>query len=129
MLNVYKITHAGGTPVSPNLMGLLIIQTDDEIYLIDAEQPPHEAPRQLSPPSRINIGGPPYAQFTMQFRELYWTINVNTLPSSTGELSGTWQSRKHPSVPDEEDNWTAKGTGTGTGTGDDDEARAASATY
>jgi len=109
-------------------MGLLIIQTDDEIFLIDAEQPPNEAPRQLSHASLINIGGPPFAQFTMKFRELYWTITVDT-PFSTDELSGTWQSRKHPSAPDDEDNWTAKGTGTGTGTGDDDEARAASATY
>lgn len=128
MFNLFKITDAGHQPSSPDLMGLLIIQTDDGIFLVDPEQKPHEAPRMLGNTSIINLGGPPFAQFKVpSFKEHHWTIDVTT-PFSPGEIKGTWRNGKD-AEPADEDNWTAKGTGTGTGTGDDDEARAASATY
>ncbi|MFL6501129.1 MAG: hypothetical protein ACJ8LL_10525 [Candidatus Udaeobacter sp.] len=128
MFNVYKITDAGNAPSSPDLMGLLIILTDDGMFLVDAERRPHEAPRKLGN-ALMGVGGPPFAQFKTHFKDLHWTLDVNT-PLSSDELRGTWINRKQEHAnPDDEDNWTAKGTGTGTGTGDDDEARAASATY
>jgi hypothetical protein len=129
MFKVFKITSAGRKPSSPDLMGLLIAQTSDGIFLIDPEQGPQEVPRVLAD-ALMGTSGPPFAQFKMHFKFLHWTIDVNQ-PTLPDELSGTWQNKqtlKHD-APDDEDNWTAKGTGTGTGTGDDDEARAASATY
>jgi hypothetical protein len=110
-------------------MGLLIIQTDDGIFLVDSEPSPHQAPRMLAS-GLIGLDGPPYAQFKMPtFKEHHnWNIEVMT-PFSPFELGGTWSNGKGRDKPDDEDNWTAKGTGVGTGTGDDDEARAASATY
>ena len=129
MFNVYKITYAGTQPRSHDLMGLLIIQSDAGIFLVDSESSPEKAPRVLAN-GLVGIDGPPFFQFNMHFKELHWTINVNN--TSSTELTGRWSNKKHqtPKPPDEDDNWTAKGTGTGAGEpGEDDEARAASAKY
>ena len=127
MFNLYKITDAGNKPHSRDLVGLLIIETGEGFFLVDPELG-DQAPRILSN-ALLTVRQPPIAEFNMHFEDLHWTINVNE-PLPDG-LAGHWSNRKHqaPDPPDEEDNWTAKGSGTGAGTGDDDEARAASATY
>jgi len=129
LFRVFKITDAGTKPNSRDLMGLLIIQSDNGIFLVDAESGPQSAPRVLAD-GLVNTDAPPFFEFNMQdFKGHPWTINCDT--KSADLIGGRWHNKKgSPHIePDEEDNWTAKGAGSGTGTGDDDEARAASATY
>ena len=131
MFNIFKITKAGGQPDSPDLLGLLIIQTNQGLFLVDPESA-LETPRIISEVKLIDFGNLPLAKFRFLFKKIDWTLIVDSITST--EMSGRWinpkpehekKDKKHD-YPDVEDHWVA--TGTGTGVPEDNEARAASAT-
>ena len=130
MFRVFKITDAGGKTSSPDLLGLLFIETNEGLFLVDPESGDINKPPRImiSKPPRIMTSAllkhtnPPMAEFKFRLKELDWTVIVDQ-PHSTLRLHGTWHNLKDGA---EEDHWVA--TGTGTGAGEDDDARAASAT-
>jgi|SRR5829696_6868571 len=129
MFRVFKITDAGGKPDSPDLLGLLIIETNQGFFLVDAESQDDHEPAKVLSEAIFNITRPPVSEFNFKFKDLHWTMIVEGVKK---DMHGKWINRKvedssKQDVPDEEDHWVA--TGTGTGVPEDDEARAASATY
>jgi hypothetical protein len=128
MFRVFKITDAGGKTSSPDLLGLLFIETNEGLFLVDPESKHMNKPPRIMTSAilnRINPLDPPLAEFKFRLRELDWKVIVDH-HHSTSELQGSW----HNNLKDgaEDDHWVATGTGTGTDVPDDDEARAASAT-
>ena len=125
MFRVFKITDAGGKTSSPDLLGLLFIETNEGLFLVDPESKYINKPPRIMTSAVLKPINPPLAEFKFRLRELDWTVIVDRRHSIL-ELHGSW----HNTLKDgaEEDHWVATGTGSGTGVPDDDEARAASAT-
>ena len=127
MFKVFKITDAGGKTTSPDLLGLLFIETNEGLFLVDPEsgdvnKPPRIMTGALLKHALLKHKNPPMAEFKFRLKELDWTVIVDH-PHSALRLHGTWRNLKDTA---EEDHWVA--TGTGSGAGEDDDARAASAT-
>lgn len=121
MFRVFKITHAGHQTTSPDLLGLLFIETDAGFFLVDPESEDINKPPRIMPHAVLRPKNPPAAEFKFCLSKLDWTVTVDH-PTSISRLHGTWRNGAQA----EEDHWVA--TGTGNGEPDDDEARAASAT-
>jgi hypothetical protein len=126
MFEVFKITSYTGPSDGRDLLGLLVIQTNQGYFLVDPE-PSLKTPRVLSSVLMINLEKP-LGSFHFHHKKLPWTLNIDTILPT--EISGTWfpgdgSAQREGGYMDVEDNWTA--TGTGTGVPDDNEAHAASA--
>ena len=125
MFNVFKITDAGGQSTSKDLLGLLIVETNQGYFLVNPESENDHEPPRIMADAIFNIKRPPVAEFTFEFKKFHWQLIVEGV--STSKMHGKWKNNhKEKDTPQEEDHWVA--TGTGTGEPEDDEARAASAT-
>lgn len=127
MFRVFKITDAGGKTSSPDLLGLLFIQTNEGLFLVDPESEYINRPPRIMASAVLKPTNPPLAEFKFRLKELDWKVIVDQHHSSS-ELHGSWHNNRQAGA--EDDHWVATGTGTGTDTDvpDDDEARAASTT-
>ena len=119
--NVFKITKTTGANPGNDLLGLLVIQTDEGFFLVDPE-PSLQVPRLLAA-ALINSKRPPVGSFgSFHLDNSRFTLDIDTISGT--EIHGRW----FPGIPtygSVDDTWTA--TGTGIGAGGEDEARAASA--
>jgi hypothetical protein len=116
MFRVFKITKAGNSPLSPDLLGLLIVQADDGFHVLNPEQ-------ELEPPKVLANSGildikPPFVTLKFKHKSKKWLLSISTV--STVELSGHWKDKDDPGQ--DEDSWTATGTGTGQVEGDEAKA-------
>jgi hypothetical protein len=125
MFRVFKITDAGGKTSSPDLLGLLFIETNEGLFLVDPESDHINKPPRIMTSAILNPINPPLAEFKFRLKELDWKVVVDD-HHSTSKLQGSWHNNLRDGA--EDDHWVATGTGTGTGVPDDDEARAAPAT-
>lgn len=118
MLKIYRITNAGKSKDSPDLVGLLIAETVDGFYLVSPGEG-HEQPRILARSALFDIFKKPLVTFKFHYMDFRWTLNING--ASDTEMHGIWIN--NDISEEEEDSWTA--TGAGAGEPGEDEARAA----
>src|SRR5215217_7857319 len=125
MLNIFKITQAGPKKDGQDLLGLLIVQSSEDFYVV-APEPGLTPPRILADSNLINIHGKPLVKFKFPYHGHDWDLDVDDVSAS--EITGTWDNPRRPGEkPDEPEVWVASGTGRGV-LGDDageEEARAA----
>src|ERR1041384_2306045 len=117
--NVFKITKVIGPSQGQDLLGLLVIQSDRGLGLVDPE-PSLKLPRVLST-ALINLNRPPVGSFGhFHLDHLPFTLVIDTV--NTKEIHGTWFPGLESNEGEVDDTWTA--TSTGIGAGGDDEALA-----
>jgi hypothetical protein len=110
----FKITNAGNSPDSPDLVDCYIEETDNGYELV--------AKRLVLASTTSTV--PPFTFPTFTYEGWQWALEVGSADSNT--MRGGWvNSDTGGSGPKaDEDTWTASGTGTGD---PDDEACSASA--
>lgn len=106
----FKITNAGSSSDSPDLVDCHIEETDNG-YEVVAKRVVLASTTSTTPP--FNFPSFDYEGWT-------WTLSVDTADSNS--MGGDWTNNDNPTA--QGDSWTAQGTGTGE---DEDEARSASA--
>jgi hypothetical protein len=110
----FKITNAGTSPDSPDLVDCHIEETDDGYELV--------AKRLVLASTTSTI--PPFNFPTFKYEDWHWTLEVDSANSTS--MRGRWSNTDLAGQGPEgdEDTWTASGTGAGD---PDDEACSASA--
>src|SRR5215510_12237687 len=89
MFRVFKITDAGCKTTSPDLLGLLFIETNEGFFLVDPEPEEVNKPPRIMPSAILNHINLPVAEFKFRLRNLDWRVTVDH-PVSPSELQGTW---------------------------------------
>ncbi len=107
----FKITNAGSSPDSPDLVDCHIEETDNGYELV--------AKRVVLASTTSTT--PPFSFPSFDYEGWTWTLGVSTADSNS--MSGGWSNNDDPAGG--EDSWTAQGAGSGDP--EDAEARSASA--
>jgi hypothetical protein len=110
----FKITNAGSSPDSPDLVDCHIEETDSGYELV-AKRVVLASTTSTTPPFEFPV---------FSYEDWNWTLSVNN--EGANSMSGSWSNNDNADhgPTGAQDSWTAQGSGTGE---PDDEAECASA--